>query len=106
MTRQNFNYLKEIDPLLVILASQPERYFIEYVNTILIKTRQFAERMTRVVHFLDRSNKHMLAKAIRGELVLQEPEHEPAEALPSRIREARAETPNAKRGHREKVAAD
>ncbi|WP_116599981.1 type I restriction-modification system endonuclease [Primorskyibacter marinus] len=49
MTSQNFDHLKEIDRPLAILASHAERYFIDDANTALIKTRQFAERMTRVV---------------------------------------------------------
>ena len=49
MTSQNFDHLKEIDRPLAILASHAERYFVDDANTALIKTRQFAERMTRVV---------------------------------------------------------
>jgi len=49
MTSQNFDHLKEIDPPLAILASHAETYFVEDANTALIKTRQFAERMARVV---------------------------------------------------------
>lgn len=49
MTSQNFDHLKEIDRPLAILASHAERYFVDDANTSLIKTRQFAERMARVV---------------------------------------------------------
>lgn len=49
MTSQNFDHLKEIDRPLAVLASHAERYFVEDANTALIKTRQFAERMARVV---------------------------------------------------------
>ena len=45
----NFNHLLEIDRPLAVLASHAERYFIDDANTALIKTRQFAERMTYFV---------------------------------------------------------
>ena len=49
MRSQNFDHLLEIDRTLAVLASHAERYFVDDANTALIKTRQFAERMTRVV---------------------------------------------------------
>ncbi|WP_157764538.1 DUF4145 domain-containing protein [Rhodobacter sp. CZR27] len=49
MRSQNFDHLLEIDRPLAVLASHAERYFVDDANTALIKTRQFAERMTRVV---------------------------------------------------------
>ncbi len=49
MNNQNFDHLKEIDRPLAVLASHAERYFVDDANTALIKTRQFAERMARVV---------------------------------------------------------
>lgn len=49
MTSQNFDHLNDIDRPLAILASHAERYFVDDANTALIKTRQFAERMARVV---------------------------------------------------------
>jgi type I restriction enzyme R subunit len=45
----NFDHLIEIDRPLAVLASHAERYFVDDANTALIKTRQFAERMTRFV---------------------------------------------------------
>lgn len=49
MSSQNFDHLLEIDRPLAVLASHAERYFVDDANTALIKTRQFAERMTRLV---------------------------------------------------------
>lgn len=49
MTSANFDHLKDIDPPLALLAAHAERYFVDDANTALIKTRQFAERMARVV---------------------------------------------------------
>lgn len=49
MTSQNFDHLKDIDRPLAILATHAEKYFVDDANTALIKTRQFAERMTRVI---------------------------------------------------------
>lgn len=49
MTSQNFDHLKDIDRPLAILATHAEKYFVDDANTALIKTRQFAERMTKVV---------------------------------------------------------
>jgi len=44
----NFEHLVELDRPLAVLASHAERYFVDDANTALIKTRQFAERMTKV----------------------------------------------------------
>ena len=49
MSSQNFDHLSEIDRPLAVLASHAERYFVDDANTALIKTRQFAERMARIV---------------------------------------------------------
>lgn len=49
MTSQNFDHLKDIDRPLAVLATHAEKYFVDDANTALIKTRQFAERMARVV---------------------------------------------------------
>lgn len=49
MTSENFDHLKDIDRPLAILATHAEKYFVDDANTALIKTRQFAERMARVV---------------------------------------------------------
>ena len=45
----NFAHLKEFDPPLAALGGFAEHYFTEDANTAIIKTRQFAERLARVV---------------------------------------------------------
>ena len=45
----NFLHLSELDPPLAVLASHAERYFVDDANTALIKTRQFAERLAKVI---------------------------------------------------------
>ena len=52
---QNFSHLDEIDAPLAMLGSHAERYFVDNANTALIKTRQFAERLTQVVALPDPS---------------------------------------------------
>ena len=54
---------------------------------------------------LDRLESALLAKAYRGELVLQDPNDEPAQVLLDRIRTQRAAAPQTKRGRKAKVAA-
>ncbi|MGR3269811.1 hypothetical protein DU478_05845 [Thalassococcus profundi] len=61
---------------------------------------RMTEEATRAAHLLDRLDERLLAKAFRGELVPQDPDDEPAEALLTRIREARAAAPKATRGRR------
>lgn len=51
-------------------------------------------------HLLNRLDQAVLAKAFRGDLVLQDPDDEPASVLLDRIRAERATAPKAKRGRR------
>ena len=48
-TSKNFDHLHKIDSPLATLGAHAEKYFVDDANTALIKTRQFAERMARVV---------------------------------------------------------
>lgn len=57
---------------------------------------------TRARGLLDRLESAILARAFRGELVPQDPNDEPAEALLARIRQHRAAAPKAKRGRKAK----
>jgi len=66
---------------------------------------RLTKEATRAAHLLDRLDERLLGKAFRGELVPQDPEDEPAEALLTRIREARAAAPKPKRGRRKKAEA-
>lgn len=49
MNSQNFDHLNQLDKPLALFASHAERYFVDDANTALIKTRQFAERLTHVI---------------------------------------------------------
>lgn len=67
-----------------------------------MKDETFSDRLTeeasRAAHLLDQLHERLLAKAFLGEIVLQDPDGEPA-----RIREARAAASKAKRGRRRKA---
>jgi type I restriction enzyme S subunit len=54
----------------------------------------------RVAHLLRKLDRAILEKAFRGELVLQDPRDEPASNLLARIRTARGEQPDGRRGRR------
>jgi len=45
----NFEHLNEFDGALAALGGFAERYFVDDANTALIKTRQFAERLSVIV---------------------------------------------------------
>lgn len=45
----NFDHLEQVDPGLAALGSFAERYFVDDPNTALIKSRQFAERLTILI---------------------------------------------------------
>ncbi|MEO9574943.1 MAG: hypothetical protein ABJ360_00560 [Roseobacter sp.] len=45
----NFSHLSEYDAGLAALGAFAERYFVDDANTALIKTRQFAERLSAIV---------------------------------------------------------
>lgn len=61
-----------------------------------------ALRAGNLLYWLD---ERMLAKVFRGELVPQNPKDDPVEALLTRIREACATAPKAKRGRRREAGA-
>lgn len=63
----NFSHLEEIDPPLAKLATNAERYFVDDANTALVKTRQFAERLARVI--ADRSGVFLLSDATFSDIL-------------------------------------
>lgn len=73
---------------------------VRRIEAAFSRIDRMTEEASRAAHLLDRLDERLLAKAFRGELVPQDPEDEPAEALLTRIREARAAAPKAKRGRR------
>lgn len=79
---------------------------VRRIESAFARIDRITEEASRAAHLLDRLDERLLAKAFRGELVPQDPEDEPAEALLTRIREARAAAPKAKRGRKTKAAAE
>ncbi|KPN65011.1 restriction endonuclease subunit S [Aliiroseovarius crassostreae] len=77
---------------------------IRHIEAAFSRIDRLTEEASRASHLLDRLDERLLAKAFQGELVPQDPDDEPAEALLERIREARAATPKPKRAHRKKTA--
>lgn len=73
---------------------------VRRIEAAFSRIDRLTEEASRAAHLLDRLDERLLAKAFRGELVPQNPDYEPAEALLTRIREARAANPKAKRGRR------
>ena len=65
---------------------------------------RLAAEATSARALVDRLDQAVLAKAFRGELVLQDPADEPASVLLERIRAERAASPKPKRGRRPKAA--
>ncbi|WP_116599983.1 restriction endonuclease subunit S [Primorskyibacter marinus] len=79
---------------------------VRRIEAAFARIDRLTEEASRAAHLLDRLDERLLAKAFRGELVPQNPEDEPAEALLTRIRQARAAAPTPKRGRRKKAAAE
>ncbi len=78
---------------------------VHRIETAFARIDRMTEEASRAAHLLERLDERLLAKAFRGKLVPQDPDDEPAEALLTRIREARAAAPKAKQGRRKKAAA-
>ncbi|MFD1342955.1 restriction endonuclease subunit S [Litorisediminicola beolgyonensis] len=83
-----------------------QQVIVRRIEAAFDRIDRMTDEASRAAHLLDRLDERLLAKAFRGELVPQDPEDEPAEALLTRIREARAAAPKAKRGRRRKAAAE
>lgn len=77
---------------------------IRRIETAFARIDRLTEEAGRASHLLDRLDERLLAKAFQGELVRQDPNDEPAEALLERIREARDAAPKPKRARRKKTA--
>ncbi len=68
------------------------------LSTAFARADRFEAEATRARALLDRLESALLAKAFRGELVPQDPNDEPAQALLDRIRAQRAAAPKPRRG--------
>lgn len=78
---------------------------LEVLNAAFARADRLEAEAARARVLLDRLASALLAKAFRGELVLQDPNDEPASVLLDRIRTQRAAASKAKRGRKAKVAA-
>lgn len=70
------------------------------IETAFARIDRLAAEAAKALKLLGHLDQRILATAFAGELVPQDPTDEPAEALLARIREARAATPNARRGRK------
>lgn len=77
-----------------------QREIVSRIETAFARIDRLAAEAAKALKLLGRLDQRILAKAFAGELVPQDPTDEPAEALLARIREARAATPNARRGRK------
>jgi len=77
---------------------------VDRIEATFARTHCLEAEAARARALLDRLESAILAKAFRGELVLQDPNDEPASVLLDRIRAERAAAPRPKRGRR--AAAD
>jgi type I restriction enzyme S subunit len=90
-------------PVPVIPADQ-QAEIVRRIESAFARIDRLTEEASRAAHLLDRLDERLLAKAFRGELVPQDPDDEPAEALLTRIREARAAAPKPTRGRKKKAS--
>lgn len=96
----------DVRPMEIPVPSRAEQdEVVRRIEAAFSRIDRMTEEASRAAHLLDRLDERLLAKAFRGELVPQDPDDEPAEALLTRIRESRAAAPKAKRGRRRKAEA-
>lgn len=101
ITRQSLAKLR-----MPIVPMEEQEEIVRRIEAAFARIDRMTEEASRAAHLLYRLDERLLAKAFRGELVPQDPEDEPAEALLTRIREARAAAPKPKRGRRTKAATE
>jgi type I restriction enzyme, S subunit len=83
-----------------------QKRIVRRIEAAFARIDRLTDEATRAAHLVDRLDERLLAKAFAGELVPQDPNDEPAEALLSRIRKARAAAPKPTRGRKKKAAAE
>lgn len=83
-----------------------QRGLVRQLAGHLARADRLGAEVARARALLDRLQSATLAKALRGELVPQDPDDEPATALLERIWAERQGAPKAKRGRRARATAD
>ncbi len=91
---------------ILVPSMEEQAEIVHRIEAAFARIDRLTEEATRAAHLLDRLDERLLGKAFRGELVPQNPEDEPAEALVARIRQTRAAAPTSKRGRRKRAAAE
>lgn len=92
-------YFPEIRALHIALPPlEEQREIVARTDAAFARATRVAAEAARATALLDRLEISILAKAVRGELVPQDPADEPATALLDRTRAERAAAPKARRG--------
>ena len=102
--RIGLKHLKAYEITLPSINRQKD--IVRRIKAAFSRINRLTDEATRAAHLVDRLDERLLAKAFAGELVPQDPNDEPAEALLARIREARAAAPKPTRGRKKKAAAE
>lgn len=79
---------------------EEQKEIVARIKAMLARAERLEAEATRARSLLDRLESALLAKAFRGELVPQDPNDEPAQALLDRIRAQRAAAPKVKRNRK------
>ena len=101
--RIGLRHLKAYEIALPSIDRQKD--IVRRIKAAFARIDRLTEEAARAAHLVDRLDERLLAKAFAGELVPQDPNDEPAEALLARIRKARAVAPKPSRGRKKKASA-
>lgn len=94
-------YIRDVKNFSLSLPSLEEQTeIVRRVEQLFAFTDQLEAKVTSAKSRIDHLTQSILAKALRGELVPQDPNDEPASMLLERIKTQRAAAPKAKRGQK------
>lgn len=97
----NLGMVKRI--MVPVPSVEEQDLLIAKIEAAFVRIDRLTEEATRAAHLLNRLDDRLLAKAFCGELVPQDPNDEPAEALLARLRKARAAAPRPKPHRRRRM---
>jgi type I restriction enzyme S subunit len=89
---------------LPVCSPEEQEEIVRRVDHAMIEIDRLTAEAAAARRLLDRLDQSVLAKAFRGDLVLQDPADEPASVLLERIRAERVAAPKVARGRRKAVA--